>query len=114
MHNLNTAVSRYQFGRTNWSHVFEAGKGEGDAAQNARNELLVHYHDAVFRFLVAKLGDSDAACELFSRFAERVIDLHPFLQRADPGKGRFRDYLRTVLSRMIIDYHRASRRSVGR
>jgi RNA polymerase sigma-70 factor (ECF subfamily) len=90
--------------------VFQAGQGEGSIAEQARGELLVRYHDAVYRYLCAKLGDSDAACELFSRFAERVVEIHPFLQRANPEKGRFRDYLKSVLSRMVIDYHRENQR----
>lgn len=106
MDSLGTANSRYQFGQTNWSRVLQAGQAEGDLAQQARNELLIRYHDAVYRFLLAKLGDTDVAGELFGRFAERVVEIHPFLQRANPEKGRFRDYLKTVLSRMIADYYR--------
>jgi RNA polymerase sigma-70 factor (ECF subfamily) len=106
MSDLSSQASRFQFGRTRWSVVFEAGKLQGDAAALARNELLIHYHDAVYRYLVARLGDTDAAGELFSRFAERVLEIHPFLKRADPEKGRFRDYLKAILSRMIIDWYR--------
>ncbi|MBI1832104.1 MAG: sigma-70 family RNA polymerase sigma factor [Planctomycetes bacterium] len=106
MSDFSDRASRFQFGSTRWSMVFEAGKFQGDAAAIARNDLLVHYHDAVYRYLVAKLGDTDAAGELFSRFAERVLEIHPFLQRADPQKGRFRDYLKAILSRMVIDWYR--------
>jgi RNA polymerase sigma-70 factor (ECF subfamily) len=106
MHDLSSLASRYQFGSTRWSGVLEAGRSQGDAAAAARHELLIHYHDAVFRYLTARLGDANAAGELFSRFAERVLEIHPFLKRADPEKGRFRDYLRAVLSRMIVDWHR--------
>lgn len=110
MATFDDAGSRFQFGRTHWTRVLEAGRADNDAGAQARNDLLVRYHDAVFRYLLAKLGDAEAAGELFSRFAERVVELHPFLQRADPEKGRFRDYLRTVLSRMVIDYHRERQR----
>lgn len=110
MNELSNLHSRYQFGHTRWSMIFKAGEQEGSAALEARNDLLVRYHDAVYRYLVAKLGDSDAACELFSRFAERVVEIHPFLQRADPEKGRFRDYLKAILSRMVIDYYRENQR----
>lgn len=106
MSDFSNLASRFQFGSTRWSMVLDAGKVQGDSAAAARNELLVHYHDAVYRYLVVKLGDPDAAGELFSRFAERGLEIHPFLQRADPEKGRFRDYLRAVLSRMVIDWYR--------
>src|ERR1700679_404225 len=89
--------SRYQFGKTQWCLVFVAGQKEGGTASAARNQLLVRYCDAVYRYLCTKLGDSEAAGELFSRFAERVLEIHPFLQRADPEKGRFRDYLKAIL-----------------
>jgi RNA polymerase sigma factor (sigma-70 family) len=110
MSDLRDLNSRYQFGHTHWSMVFKAGDRQGATAFQARNELLVRYHDAVYRYLIAKLGDTEAACELFSRFAERVVDIHPFLQRADPEKGRFRDYLKAVLSRMVVDYFREQQR----
>src|SRR5258708_7511873 len=107
---MSNAVSRYQFGSTRWTLVLHAGRKAGDQAETARNELLVRYHDAVYRYLCARVGDGDAAGELFSRFAERVLEIHPFLQRADQKKGRFRDYLKTVLQRMVIDYFRENQR----
>lgn len=103
---MDDRVSRYQFGQTHWSLVFAAGKKAGDGAEAARQQLLIRYHEAVYRYLLARLGDANVAGELFSRFAERVLELHPFLERADPEKGRFRDYLRSVLQRMIVDYYR--------
>src|SRR5579859_971740 len=84
MSQLSSQASRYQFGNTHWSMVLRAGEPQGSTAFHARNELMIRYHDAVYRYLVAKLGDSDAAGELFSRFAERVLEIHPFLRRADP------------------------------
>jgi RNA polymerase sigma factor (sigma-70 family) len=107
---LTDALSRYQFGKTRWSLVFDAGKKAGDEADKARSQLLIRYHDAVYRYLCARIGDPHAAGELFSRFAERVLEIHPFLQRADPNKGRFRDYLKTILQRMVVDYHRENQR----
>lgn len=86
--------------------VFAAGKKEGDAAMAARHKLLVRYHEAIYRYLCARLNDVNAAGELFSRFAERVLEAHPFIERANPEKGRFRDYLRSVLQRMIVDFQR--------
>jgi RNA polymerase sigma-70 factor (ECF subfamily) len=87
--------------------VIGAGLTEGD---RARNELLVRYHVAVYRYLQSRLSDPHAADDLFSLFAERVKENHPFLKRADRGRGRFRDYLRGVLQRMIVDYYRQQAR----
>src|SRR6516225_6829165 len=110
MSDMSCFASRHQFGQTHWSMVLNAGKSRGDTAVAACNELLIHYHEAVYRYLVAKLNDVNGAGELFSRFAERVLEIHPFLVRADPEKGRFRNYLRAVLSRMVVDYYRESQR----
>ena len=35
-----------------------------------------------------------------------VLEIHPFLGRANREKGRFRHYLKAVLRRMVIDYYR--------
>src|SRR5438552_5966608 len=107
---MEDQTSRYRFGQTQWSVVFEAGQQQGDASAAARHALLIRYHEAVYRFLCARLNDTHAAGELFSRFAERVLEIHPFLERANPDKGRFRDYLRAILQRMIVDYHRERQR----
>lgn len=108
---MHDRESRYQFGQTRWSLVLAAGKQAGDTAAAARHDLLIRYHEAVYRYLCARLNDTHAAGELFSRFAERVLEVHPFLERANREKGRFRDYLRSVLQRMVIDYYRERQRS---
>jgi RNA polymerase sigma-70 factor (ECF subfamily) len=92
---------------TVWSKVFEAREADGD---KARNELLLRYHEAVYHYLRNELRDPHAADKIFSNFALRVLEVDKFLQRADPERGRFRDYLRTVLRNMIIDHYRAQQR----
>jgi RNA polymerase sigma-70 factor (ECF subfamily) len=91
---------------TQWSRIWKAGETEGDTAAAARNELLVHYHEAVQRYLRLALRDDNAADQLYSDFALRVLHADPFLKRADPERGRFRDYLKAILHRMVIDYYR--------
>jgi len=95
---------------THWSKVFCAGRREGDSAAEARHELLVRYHDAVKRYLRAELRDDNAADLVFSDFALRILEADCFLQRADPARGRFRDYLKTVLRHMVADYYRQQQR----
>jgi RNA polymerase sigma factor (sigma-70 family) len=96
--------------QTIWTKVHDAAAGAPDAAAQARSELLVRYHEAVFRYLLKKLRDEHAAGELASNFALRVLQGGPLLERADPERGRFRDYLKGVLSRMVIDYYRQQQR----
>src|SRR3954468_13759997 len=96
---------------THWSRVLQAQGTQGDAA---RNELLVRYHEAVLRYLRAELRDEHAAGQVFSDFAVRVLEVDSFLKRADPGRGRFRDYLKAVLRRMVIDHYRGKGRDQKR
>ncbi len=95
---------------TMWSRVFQAQESQGDAAASARNDLLVRYHEAVYHYLRDKVRDPHAADKLFSNFALRVLEADKFLKRADPERGRFRDYLKTVLRNMVTDHYRGVQR----
>lgn len=95
--------SRFGFGATRWSLVERGQMPDGDAA---RNELLERYHEAIYRYLLARLADPHAADEVHSLFVERLLANDPILRRADQEKGRFRHYLRRVLANMATDYHR--------
>lgn len=66
--------------------------------------LIGRYHDAVERYLRLKLRDPNLADEVLQEFWIKLLN-HK-LAGADNSKGRFRDYLRTVLHRLIIDHFR--------
>jgi RNA polymerase sigma factor (sigma-70 family) len=89
---------------TCWLGVFE-GCGAGGEAEGARRELLLRYHEAVYRYFLLKLHNPDAAAELYSNFAERLLESDVLLRRVDPRRGRFRNYLRTTLYHMVADYY---------
>jgi RNA polymerase sigma-70 factor (ECF subfamily) len=89
---------------THWSNVLRARQGDGDVAAAARNELLLRYHEAVRRYLLAKLHDEHVVGQVYSNFALRILEADRLLQRANPERGRFRDYLKVVLRHMIADY----------
>jgi RNA polymerase sigma-70 factor (ECF subfamily) len=93
---------------TEWTLIFRAQQ-QGDEADTARHELLLRYHKAVYRLLERKLGHPLAAGALCSDFAVRVLECDYFLRKADQKRGRFRDYLRTVLNHWIADYYRKHR-----
>ena len=76
----------------------------GPTGQAAMGELIGRYHDAVERYLRLKLRDQNLADEVFQEFWTKLLT-HK-LAGADNTKGRFRDYLRTVLHRLIIDHFR--------
>jgi len=70
----------------------------------AMEQLIGRYHDAVDRYLRLKIRDENLADEVKQEFWTKLLT-HK-LAGADPSKGRFRDYLRTVLHRLIIDHFR--------
>jgi RNA polymerase sigma-70 factor (ECF subfamily) len=95
--------------KTTWSKIFQ-GRGDDGAAQQARNELLVRYHEAVYHYFLRQIRDPHVAQELYSNFALRLIETDALLKRADPQRGRFRNYLKTALHHMIVDHYRRVRR----
>jgi RNA polymerase sigma factor (sigma-70 family) len=88
---------------TSWTTIRTAHIG-GPEGQAAMGELIGRYHDAVLRYLKLKLRDANLADEVFQEFWTKLLT-HK-LAGADCNKGRFRDYLRTVLHRLIIDHFR--------
>lgn len=88
---------------TSWTTIRTA-HSPGPEGQAAMRVLISRYHDAVERYLRLKLRDQNLADEVFQEFWTKLLT-HK-LAGADDTKGRFRDYLRTVLHRLIIDHFR--------
>src|SRR6187551_2355976 len=91
---------------TSWTTIRTAHTS-GPAGQAAMRDLIGRYHDAVERYLRIKLRDQNLADEVFQEFWTKLLT-HK-LAGADHNKGRFRDYLRTVLHRLIIDHFRTKK-----
>jgi RNA polymerase sigma-70 factor (ECF subfamily) len=89
---------------TQWSLVLRA-QGTGDAARTAQCEVLERYHRAVFNYLAAVTVDPHVAADLAQDFALRFV--RGDFQSLDPGRGKFRAFLRTVLRNLVIDHFRA-------
>jgi RNA polymerase sigma factor (sigma-70 family) len=92
---------------TRWSVVWQAHQGTRNAAADAQGLLVQRYLPAIYRYALGVLRDPDAADEVVQEFALRLVrgDFH----RADPERGRFRDYVKTVLYHLITDYHKGKR-----
>lgn len=92
---------------TYWT-VLGRGRGESAEAVAAKQQLLERYTAAVHRYLLGALRDAEAADELTQEFAVRFMkgDLH----RADPTRGRFRDFVKGVLFHLIADHYRRLKR----
>jgi RNA polymerase sigma-70 factor (ECF subfamily) len=89
---------------TCWSLVFQAHKGQADAAGLAQQALVQRYCGAIYRYLLGALRDPDAADDLSQEFALRLV--RGDFKNADPGRGRFRDFVRTSLFHLIVDYQK--------
>jgi RNA polymerase sigma-70 factor (ECF subfamily) len=89
---------------TEWTLVFQAQKGTPEQVGEAQVELMARYAGAVHRYLLGALRDPESAAELDQEFALRFIrgDFH----RADPSRGRFRDFVKQALRNLMIDYLR--------
>ncbi len=88
---------------TCWSSIRSAHQ-PGPRGEAAMRELISRYHDAVSRYLQLKIRDRNLADEVLQEFWTKLLSGK--LAGADQTKGRFRDYLRTVLHRLIIDHFR--------
>jgi RNA polymerase sigma factor (sigma-70 family) len=88
---------------TSWTTISSAHTA-GPKAQAAMEDLVGQYHDAVTRFIHLKVRDRHLADEVLQEFWTKLLTGK--LAGADKSKGRFRDYLRTVLHRLIIDHFR--------
>jgi RNA polymerase sigma-70 factor (ECF subfamily) len=100
---LPTRAERLTMLETSWTKL-RAAHLPGPEGQAAMHELISRYHDAVERYLRLKLRDRNLADEVLQEFWTKL--LAGKLAGADQSKGRFRDYLRTVLHRLIVDHFR--------
>ena len=93
---------------TAWTLIARAhGGGEVEIASQA--QLVERYQSAVYRYLLAAVRDLDAADELFQEFALRLV--RGDFGRADPQRGRFRDYVKSALINLVIDYQKKRNRT---
>lgn len=93
--------------QTLWS-VVELAHGDATAMQSAQQKMLDRYGGAVRRYALAALRDEDAADEVFQEFALKFI--RGDFRGADPGRGRFRAFVKTVVYRLIVDYQRRQKK----
>jgi RNA polymerase sigma-70 factor (ECF subfamily) len=88
---------------TNWDLLLQARQGDAASAQ-AQRALMRRYCGAVYRYLLAAVRDPDVAEELSPEFALRFV--RGDFKRADPERGRFRDFVKTALYHLVVDHHR--------
>jgi RNA polymerase sigma-70 factor (ECF subfamily) len=82
--------------------------GDHTAVHVAQQTLLDRYGGAVRRYALAALRDEDAADEVWQEFALRFV--RGDFAGADPERGRFRAFVKTIVYRLIVDYQRRRKR----
>jgi RNA polymerase sigma-70 factor (ECF subfamily) len=103
---LNSRLSRIS---TLWSLLDDAGRGENSRVRDAQVRLFQRYQGAAYRYLLGAVRDPDVADELFQEFALRC--LQGGFRRAERGRGKFRNYLKTILYHLAADHFLKQRRS---
>ena len=97
-----------QFPTTHWSMVQRAAQVPGTQAGPALDALLRLYLPALRAHLVhGRRLQPDQADEVLQSFVTSKVLEQQMLARADRSRGRFRNYLLTVLDRHHIDWHRS-------
>jgi RNA polymerase sigma factor (sigma-70 family) len=89
---------------TLWTVVQQAHGSDSGEATAARQRLLQRYGGAVKQYLLGALRDPEAAEELTQEFALRLMDGK--YRGANPERGRFRIFVKGVLSHVIADFYR--------
>ena len=95
---LNLRLSRIS---TIWTLVGQAHADPADTEATARQALLERYQKAVYRYILGAVRDPDVADDLFQDFALRFV--RGDFRRADPARGRFRDFVKKALINLITD-----------
>lgn len=100
-HDLNQHLSQIV---TQWTMLYRAHKGHQDEAAVARQELMLRYCGAVYRYLLRSVRDPALAEDLTQEFALRFLQGR--FGQADRDQGRFRHYVKRALFHLIQDHHR--------
>jgi RNA polymerase sigma factor (sigma-70 family) len=88
---------------TLWTKMFRRTKPDEKLATPER-ALVLRYYGAVFRYILGIVRDEDAATDLTQEFAIRF--LRGDFSKANPDRGRFRDFLKVSLRNLVMDHYR--------
>jgi len=101
------------FCTTRWSLVLLAGQGGSPHAAEALEKLCRTYYRPLYAYVRGKGHNAEDAYDLTQGFFWHLLQKN-YLARADPARGRFRDFLRTGLKRFLInEWERARAQKVG-
>jgi len=92
---------------TAWTMVRDAHR-DHTAVQVAQQQLLDRYGGAVRRYALSALRSEDAADDVLQEFSLKF--LRGDFANANPERGRFRAFVKTIVYRLIVDYQRRSKK----
>jgi RNA polymerase sigma-70 factor (ECF subfamily) len=96
------APSRLDAISTRWTLLQKAGGEGGVSVDNARNALVLRYLGVVRRYVGAMVRNQQDAEDVTQDVLVRF--LAGDFAGADPGRGRFRDFLKTAIRNMVRNY----------
>jgi len=94
-----------QFATTHWSTVLAAGESASPGASEALEKLCRTYWSPVCVFVRRQGYNREQAEDLTQGFFEQLIEKE-LASRADPERGRFRNFLLKVLTQFLADERR--------
>ena len=98
-----------KFPATQWSAITALRSGQTPARDQALEVLVILYWKPVYKYLRIKWRKSNEdAKDLTQAFFVRAIEKE-FFRNYDPGKSRFRTFLRTCLDRFAMNEAKAAR-----
>jgi RNA polymerase sigma factor (sigma-70 family) len=98
----SAARTAAQFATTHWSVVLAAGDSASPASREALEQLCRRYWLPVYTFVRHRGHDHAEAEDLTQGFFEQLIQKQ-LAGRADPKRGRFRNFLLKVLTQFLSD-----------
>ncbi len=101
-----------QFPSTHWSRVVAAGDAGGPKARESLAALCNAYWYPLYVYIRRRGYSSEQAQDLTQDFFARILEKGLFAE-ADPGRGRFRSFLRTVCSQYLMN-RRATAKTLKR
>jgi RNA polymerase sigma factor (sigma-70 family) len=114
--NPSDAPSPAHFPTTRWSLVLQAGDPHAPLAQESLAELCGSYWYPLYAYIRRRGHDPEQARDLTQDFFTRALE-KGLLAEADPSRGRFRSFLRTVCAHFLAnrrDWDQARKRGGGR
>ncbi len=105
-----------QFPTTRWSRVIQAGDPEAPQARESLAELCNAYWYPLYAYIRRRGYGPEQARDLTQDFFARALEKN-LLAEADPARGRFRSFLRTVCAHFLAnrrDREHARKRGGGR